>query len=180
MDKSEKISKKLSEYWEKNEHQINDGRFQSVTKKALAKEEYELCFLPDDISEKVNELAIKGDDFYDKEEYEKAIEIYKQGIEIIPEPKNIWETKLWFTAAIADSLWNQKKYNEALEYLDESLEVEGGKENAFIRLRRGQVLFELSRTEEAKKELRMGYEIEGEKLFEGEEYKKYLKLIERE
>lgn len=179
MDKSEEISKKISEYWEKNKNEISDRNFYSVAKKALTKEEYELCFLSDDISEKVDELAIKGDDFFDKGEYEKAIEIYKKGIEIIPEPKNLWETKLWFTAAIADSFWNQKRYNEALEYLDESLEVEGGEENAFIRLRRGQVLFELSRTEEAKKEFQIGYEIEGDKLFE-EEDEKYLKLIKEE
>ncbi len=178
MDKSEEISKKISEYWEKNKYEITDRNFYSVAKKALTKEEYELCFLPDVISERVDELAIKGDDFFDKEEYEKAIEIYKQGIEIIPEPKNLCEAKLWFTAAIADAFWHQKKYKEALEYLDESLKVEGGKENAFIRLRRGQVLFELSRIDEAKKEFQIGYEIEGKRLFKGED-KKYLKLIKR-
>lgn len=179
MNKSEEISKKISEYWEKNKHEITDRNFYSVAKKALTKEEYESCFLSADISEKMDELAIKGDDFFDKEEYEKAIEIYKQGIKIIPEPKNLWETKLWFTAAIADSFWNQKKYIEALAYLNESLEVEGGKENAFIRLRRGQVLFELSRIDDAKKEFQIGHKLEGYELFENIE-EKYLKLISEE
>ncbi len=176
MNKSEEINKKISEYWEKNKDKIIDRNFYSVAKKALTEEEYESCFLSDNISEKVDELAIKGDDFFDKCEYEKAIEVYKKGIEIIPEPKNLWEAKLWFTAAIGDSFWHQKKYKESLEYLDESLKVEGGKENAFIRLRRGQVLFELSRIDEAKKELQIGHELEGDGLFE-EEDEKYLKLI---
>jgi len=176
MDKSKEISKKLTEYWDKNKDEITDRNFYSVAKKALTKEEYELCFLSDDILKKIDELAIEGDIFFDKEEYEKAIEIYEKGIELIPEPKNLWEAKLWFTAAIADSYWNLKKYQKALEYLEESLQVEGGKENAFIRLRRGQVFFELSRLEAAKKEFQAGYNLEGAGLFEEEE-QKYLKLL---
>lgn len=176
MDKSEEISKKISEYWEKNKNEITDRNFYSVAKKALTKDEYELYFLSDDISEKVDKLAINGDDFFDKGEYEKAIEIYKQGIELIPEPKNLWETKLWFTAAIADSYWQMEKYNESLKYLDESLQVEGGKENAFIRLKRGQVLFELSRINEAKEEFQIAYKLGGNDLFE-EEDQKYLSLV---
>ena len=179
MDKSEEISEKLTEYWEKNKDKITDRNFYSVAKKALTKEEYELCFLSDAISEKVDKLAIEGDDFFDKEEYEKAIEIYKKAIDLVPEPKNIWETKLWFTAAIADSYWSLKKYKESLEYLNESLEVEGGEDNALIRLRRGQVLFELSRIEEAKKDFQIGHKLEGDELFDDED-KKYLKLIKGE
>jgi tetratricopeptide (TPR) repeat protein len=176
MEKSEELSNKISLFWNQNKDEITDRSFYSVAKKALTKEEYESCFLSDYFSEKVDELAIEGDDYFEKREYEAAIEAYKKGIEIIPEPKNLWETKLWFTAAIADSYWNLKKYKNALEYLDDSLQVEGGKENAFIRLRRGQVLFELQRIIEAKQELQKGYELNGEDLFEDED-DKYLKLI---
>jgi hypothetical protein len=51
--------------------------------------------------------------------------------------------------------------------------VEGGKENPFIRLMKGQVLYEMSFFDEAKQEFKIAYELGGEKLFEGEESKYY-------
>jgi len=178
MDKSKAISDKITAYWNKNKYQIKDRNFYSVAKKALTKKDYESCFLSDELAEQVDTLAIRGDELFDKKEYEKAIEIYKKGIELVPEPKNEWETKLWFTAAIADAYWFLKKYTQALSYLEESLKVIGGKENTFIILRRGQVLFELSRIKDAKQELLKVYEIEGEDFFEDED-SKYLRLIKR-
>lgn len=69
MGKSEEISKKLSEYWENNKDKITDRNFYSIAKKALTKEEYELCFLSDEISEKLDQFAIEGDTFFEKGEY---------------------------------------------------------------------------------------------------------------
>jgi tetratricopeptide (TPR) repeat protein len=68
----------------------------------LTLEEYERCFLSDDISNEVDRLAEEVDQFFDKGEYQKAIQIYQKGIEIIPKPKNIWKAKLWFTAAVIE------------------------------------------------------------------------------
>lgn len=176
MDKIEAINSKLQAYCEEHSLQLTEENLFSICKKALTKEEYEVCFLSDDFSDAIDKLAAKGDQLFEQQEYKAAIKIYKQGIAIIPEPKDDWETKLWFTAAIADAYWYMKDYQKALQYLNESVEVEGGEENPFVRLRRGQVYLELSLPKKAKRELRIAHGLGGDDLFEDEK-EKYFKVL---
>lgn len=176
MNMVDQISKKLTDYCQENHVVLDTENFNMVCKEALTEEEYHSCFLSDEVADELDKLAIKGDAAFDQGAYRNAIKTYQKGIELIPEPKNQWEAKLWFTAAIADAYWFLEQYEEALPYLDESLQVEGGHANPFIRLRRGQVLYELGQLEGAKAELLKGYKLGGEELFDDEEGK-YFDLI---
>ena len=100
---------------------MTDDNFYSVSKEALSKTEFELCFLPDHISKKLNKIAIKGDAFFDEEDYLGAIQEYEKGIELVPKPKEEYEAMLWFVVAIADAYWHLKNYQKALIYLDQCL-----------------------------------------------------------
>ena len=176
MDSSKAISDKLAAFCQANHIILNTENFNMVCKEALTEEEYHQCFLSHEVGDQLDALAQKGDAAFERGSYRNAIKTYQKGLDLLPEPRNLWEAKLWFTAAIADAYWFLEKYPEALEFLDESLEVEGGHANPFIRLRRGQVLFELGRMEEAREELLKGYKLGGEELFEDED-EKYLDLI---
>lgn len=177
MDTSKVISDKILAYCQMHHIILNTENFNLVCKEALNEEEYHICFLSDEQADELDKLAQKGDAAFDRGAYRNAIKTYQKGIDLLPEPQNQWEAKLWFTAAIADAYWFQQKYEEALLFLDESLLVEGGHANPFIRLRRGQVLFELDQVEEARAELVKGYKLGGDELFEDEE-EKYWNLIE--
>lgn len=176
MDIVEQISKKLTEYCQAHHIILNTENFNMVCKEALTEDEYHSCFLSDEVADELDNLAVKGDAAFERGAYRNAIKTYQKGIDLIPEPQNRWEAKLWFTAAIADAYWFLDQYQNALAFLDESLQVEGGHANPFIRLRRGQVLYELGQLEEAKVELMKGYKLGGEELFEDEEAK-YFELI---
>ncbi|NRB52290.1 MAG: hypothetical protein HRU41_31815 [Saprospiraceae bacterium] len=176
MDSSKAISDKLAAFCQANHIILNTENFNMVCKEALTEEEYHQCFLSHEVGDQLDALAQKGDAAFERGSYRNAIKTYQKGLDLLPEPRNLWEAKLWFTAAIADAYWFLEKYPEALEFLDESLVVEGGHANPFIRLRRGQVLFELGRMEEAREELLKGYKLGGEELFEDED-EKYLDLI---
>ncbi|MBX2876017.1 MAG: hypothetical protein KTR30_28105 [Saprospiraceae bacterium] len=176
MNNSKAISEKLAAYCQANHITLNIENFNMVCKEALTEEEYHQCFLSHEVGDQLDALAQKGDAAFERGAYRNAIKTYQKGLDLIPEPQNQWEAKLWFTAAISDAYWFMENYQDALTYLDESLQVEGGHANPFIRLRRGQVLFELGQEEEAKAELIRGYKLGGEELFEDED-EKYWDLI---
>ena len=176
MGNSQRISEKITAYCQAKHIILNTENFNMVCKEALTEEEYHQAFLSHEVGDQLDALAQKGDAAFDRGSYRNAIKTYQKGLDLLPEPQNQWEAKLWFTAAIADSYWFLEEYSEALQFLDESLKVEGGHANPFIRLRRGQVLFELGQKEEAKEELIRGYRLGGEELFEDED-EKYLELI---
>jgi tetratricopeptide (TPR) repeat protein len=68
--------------------------------------------------------------------------------------------------------------SDALQAFDGALRSPNGFGNPFLHLRRGQVLFELGRREEAANELTRAYGLEGEQIFE-EEHPKYLNFLQR-
>lgn len=176
MDISKAISDKLTAYCQANHIILNTENFNMVCKEALTEEEYHQCFLPHEVGDQLDALAQKGDAAFDRGAYRNAIKTYRKGLDLLPEPQNQWEATLWFTAAIADAYWFLENYQDALMYLEESLQVEGGHANPFIRLRLGQVLFELGQEEKAREELLRGFKLGGQELFEDED-EKYWNLI---
>ncbi|MEL6638610.1 MAG: hypothetical protein AAFW73_22980 [Bacteroidota bacterium] len=175
MDRVDHICQQLRTYCAQNQIEITDENFQAVCKQALSQEDYEHCFLPDALSDQLDEWALRGEAWFDQEKYRAAIECYERGMALVPEPRNRLEATLWFLAAIADAYWCLREYPQALRYLEQSLEVVGGKTERFVQLRRGQVLFELGRGEEAGQVLRGALALGGAELFEGE-HPKYLAL----
>lgn len=176
MDSSKAISDKLAAYCQANHVILNTENFNMVCKEALTEEEYHQSFLSHEVGDQLDALAQKADAAFERGAYRNAIKNYLKGLDLLPEPRNQWEAKLWFTAAIADAYWFLQQYDKALLFLEESLQVEGGHANPFIRLRLGQVFYELGRMEEAKEELVKGYKLGGEELFEDED-EKYWNLM---
>lgn len=174
-DPSVAIYEKLRAYCEEHNIDLTEENFHDILQEALSEEEYELVFLPDTIGGQVEQLSMRADLLMEKGEFEEAIQLYQQGLEIIPEPKSTYEATLWFLVAIGDAYWYLREWEHARPYFEQCLKVLGGTENPFVRLRLGQILYEMGDLVAAQQQLQHGLEMEGEVLFEDED-EKYLKL----
>ncbi|HKK75560.1 MAG TPA: tetratricopeptide repeat protein [Saprospiraceae bacterium] len=174
-DPSAEIYEKLRDYCAAHEMELTEDNLNEVLKLALSEEEYEQIFLPDTIGGQVERLSMRADLLTEQGKFAEAILLYQEGLELIPEPKSTYEATLWFLVAIGDAYWYLKEWEHAIPYFERSLEVLGGKENPFVWLRLGQLHYEMGDLVAAQRELNKGLEIEGEDLFEGEEFK-YLQL----
>jgi tetratricopeptide (TPR) repeat protein len=130
--------------------------------------------LDNSIYEKIKYFSKNGDIFQNNKDFENAIKMYKQALELIPEPKTSWEASTWIKTAIGETYFFMKNYEAAEQSLVEAVKCPGGKENPFIHLRLGQTYFELAKFKEAKKELTSAYILDPySSLFEGEDLKYY-------
>ena len=97
-------------------------------------------------------------------------------MELLPEPKYIYEAASWIYTAIGDSLYLAEDFENATDNFQQALKCEGGLGNPFIVLRIGECFYELGNTQKAKEYLIQAYMIEGEDIF-SEEDEKYFDLI---
>lgn len=176
-DQATLIYDKLKNYCQTNQIELDGANFDEVLKKALSKEEYALLFLPETIAGQIDQYSMRGDLLMEQGQFAEAIELYQQGLAIIPEPKSAYESTLWFLVAIGDAYWYLREWEHALPYFEQSLKVKGGENNPFVHLRKGQLLYELGDVVAAQNELKQGLAMEGPALFE-DEAPKYLKLAE--
>ncbi len=65
----------------------------------LTKNELELN---DKVYNKIVSKCEKGDKLIEKLDFEKAIKIYTEALDLIPIPKNIWEASTWVYTQLGD------------------------------------------------------------------------------
>lgn len=126
--------------------------------------------------EKICALAEKE---FEQENYDKALELYKQAKGKLPQSVEDWEASTWVYVAIGDCYFIKTEYKDALYYFKEALKLPNGIGNAFILLRLGQCYYELNDSEKGHNYLLQAYMVDGYDVFENED-NKYLKLIENE
>ncbi len=132
--------------------------------------------LDSEVYNKVQELCDEGDDYADGEEFDEAIDVYFQALQLIPEPVYDYAAATWIYVAIGDAFFFLEKYDEALDNFMQALKCPDAIGNPFIVLRIGQCFYELKDMENAKKYLLQAYMIEGDEIFEEQE-EKYFALI---
>ena len=131
------------------------------------------------IYKKIVKLSEAGDNYADKEKWDKALQKYYKALELIPEPKYDWEASTWLYVAIGDAYYYKNEYNNAINSMNEALKCPDALGNPFINLRMGESYYELGEYNNAKRYLVQAYMVEGMEIFEGEP-QKYYKLIEGE
>lgn len=136
--------------------------------------------LSDETSEQIELLSEKGNEFFDDEEYDKAIAVWKQALELIPQPQNAFSENLWLETSIGDAYFMEEKYEKAFpHFLNAKGNIEeNAYENPFIMLRVGQLYFEKNDFEKAKEYLLRAYMFEGEEIFEGSK-EKYFEFLNK-
>lgn len=132
--------------------------------------------LEDKIYEKIVQLCKDGDSIADNKFYPEAIEKYKEALSLIPNPKTEWQATTWILVAIADALFLDERFEEALINLKNAIECPEGFGNPFIHLRLGQCYYETGNLNQAAEELVRAYGLEGEEIFEDDD-PKYLKFL---
>ncbi len=148
-----------------------------IIPKKYEDEEYEDMELDDEIYEEIVELSDKGNELMEDGEFNEAMEVFKKALNLIPEPKDIWEASTWVYAALGDASFFSEDYEAGLNYMFEALKCPDGIGNPFILLRIGQCFFELDNIYKAKEYLLQAYMLEGEEIFEVED-DKYFKIVE--
>jgi tetratricopeptide (TPR) repeat protein len=137
--------------------------------------------LDDETYQQVTAASSEGNGLVEAGDLDGALESYRCAMQLIPEPRHEWEAATWLFVAMGDVLYQQRRYQEARELLNEAMRCPGAIRNPFVHLRLGQVQYELKNPERAKDELARAYMGGGDETFEGEDpkYKLYIKEILR-
>lgn len=108
-------------------------------------EEVAIDELTPQIKTKLDELAQKGNQFEEEEQYEEAIQAWKEALSLIPEPQQFYSETIWFLAAIGDIYFQKKQYEKAHECFDKARgNLSGeGYGNPFVMLRLGECCLEI-------------------------------------
>jgi len=93
-----------------------------------------------EIKAELDQLAEIGGQLEEKGQYKEAIQIWKEALELIPEPQQFYSETIWFLAAIGDVYFQKKLYRQAHECFDQARgNLSGeGYGNPFIMLRLGE------------------------------------------
>jgi len=121
-----------------------------------------------EIKAKLDELAEQGNQLEEEEQYEEAIQVWEEGLNLIPKPQQFYSETIWFLAAIGDIYFQKGLYSKAYECFDKArgnLSGEGYK-NPFIMLRLGECCLEIGDQKNATEYLLRAYMFEGKEIFE--------------
>ena len=132
--------------------------------------------LNDDLYKLITGMSKKGDELFDDDYIEQAIEKYKEALQLLPEPIFSWEAATWLFTAIGDAYWALADYENAYEFFENALRSPGGIGNPFIHLRVGQLDYELGNIKKSEDELIRAYMGAGKDIFDSE-HPKYFQVI---
>lgn len=150
----------------------------------IAKEEStfsnEITELSDAVSDQIESMSEEGNGFFDDEDYENAIAVWKKALALIPQPQNIFAETLWLETSIGDAYFMLSDHENAMFHiLNAKANIEENVyENPFIMLRTGQLYFEANDLEKAKEYLLRAYMLEGKEIFEGSK-EKYFEFLQK-
>lgn len=135
------------------------------------KEETALDEITSETKNKLDELAERGNQLEKDGQYEKAMEIWEEALNQIPQPQQFYSETIWFLAAIGDVYFQKKLYSKAHEYFDKARgNLSGeGYTNPFIMLRLGECCLEIEDEKNATEYLLRAYMLEGKEIFEPDE-----------
>lgn len=142
------------------------GLFSKKKKEEAAPDE-----LTPETKKKLDELAARGNQLEEEGEYEKAVGIWEEALNLIPEPQQLYSETIWFLAAIGDIYFQKKLYSKAHECFDKARgNLSGeGYGNPFIMLRLGECCLETGDEKNAAEYLLRAYMLEGKEIFEPDE-----------
>lgn len=132
--------------------------------------------LDDHIYAKIIDLCEKGDEQLAAGMFKRALECYQVALELLPNPKNVWEAATWIYMSLGDVCFLTEQFEQAKQYFFDALNCPDALTNPFIQMRLGECLYEVGNFEKAKEYLLRAYMLEGHAVFE-EEDEKYFDAI---
>ncbi|MCA7931434.1 hypothetical protein LGM45_20530 [Burkholderia cepacia] len=137
---------------------------------------FDMAELDNELYERIGALSDAGDALMEDGDYEGALEKFRAGFDLLPEPKTNWEAGTWLMAAIGDANFLQADYAAGCENLGQAMHFPNAIGNPFLHLRLGQCQFELGNLDRAADELMRAYMAGGPELFEDEDAR-YLRFL---
>lgn len=133
--------------------------------------------ISEQLEAELDKLAEEGNSYYDNDK-QKALEIWNNALELIPEPKNRFSQTVWFLAQIGDIYFSKKNYEESFKYFEDAKNNLSGEgySNPFVMLRLGQCAYEIGNNDTAIEYLLRAYMLEGKDIFE-EDDDKYFEFL---
>jgi len=124
--------------------------------------------LSDELVEKLDELAMQGNEYADEEKYDDAIQIWEKALDMIPkEQQHLCGQAVWFEACIGDMYFQKNMFAKAFENFDAAVKNLSGEgtTNPFVLLRLGECYLELGDEKNATEYLLRAYMMEGKEIF---------------
>jgi tetratricopeptide (TPR) repeat protein len=132
--------------------------------------------LPKELSEAIDSLCRKADQFAGMEQYDDALEKYAQAWDLLPEPRDDWPAATWILMSAGDCHFRMREFVDGAEVLMDAIDFPDGDTNPFLFLRLGQCLLEIGQLNEAANALEEALRLGGEEIFSDED-PKYLGFI---
>lgn len=125
--------------------------------------------LPDDIYEEVEALAEEGNSLSDDGDDAGAEAVWRQALDLLPEPRTEWEAHTWLCASIGEACYLQGRHADAKAMFFDALNGPGGVDNPFVHYMLGKALFHEGDLERAADELLRAYMLDSVEIFDGDE-----------
>lgn len=126
--------------------------------------------LPDDIYERIEALSEEGNELSDEEDDAGAEAVWRQALDLLPEPKTKWSAYTWLTTSIGEACYFQGNYADAAQMLFDALNGPDAQENPFVHYMLGKTLWQIGEDEDrAVDELLRAYMLDGVDIFDGDE-----------
>lgn len=133
----------------------------------------ELNELSEQLQDRLGELAQAGNEFCSNGQYDQALQVWNEGLKLIPEPQQFYSQSVWFWASIGDIHFTRKEFEKAHLCFDAARgNLSGeGYANPFVMLRLGQACLEIGDEKNALEFMLRAYMFEAEDIFEGDDPK---------
>lgn len=123
----------------------------------------------DDVETMIKDLAASGEAAMDEGQVSRALDLYRQGLALVPDPAD--GAAVWLHGAIGDALAIQRQWPAARDEFFAATQGDGGMDKPYIQFRLGQCEYELGHLDAAANGLVAAWMTDGRVLFEDEDPK---------
>lgn len=126
------------------------------------------------LEEKIVSTTERGNEAHDKKQYDKALTIYQEAWDLLPESKTEWKMlSQWISSSFYNTFFDTKDYSKAKDWAETALKSIDSKIDTSPLINLGMVCKELGRDDEAYSYFDQAYQYGKERAFK-ERPKKYL------
>lgn len=123
--------------------------------------------------DRIDELLKQSDESTEAGDLDLALALCREAVALLPEPFNDQPQATEVITAIGDLYYMKGELAKAEQAFSDVLLCPGAAGSQYIRLRRGQIAFDLGDTKKAKVELACAFMNGGKEIFDGEDPKYY-------
>lgn len=125
--------------------------------------------------DEIDRLAELGNEALDAGDWQRAVDVWTQALDLVPEPKDTWEATMWLCGSIADAYFTAGRYPDVIDHAQRALDA-SDRTNPFLWLRLGQAQYETGDHANALNSLTSAFMLGGHDVFHDDD-PKYLDFL---